>query len=370
MIMVGNVTREISSMRQPLWLLNLLLLIGLMFTLVFIFMSKIKLPAKKNLFTQDYKVEVKDTPSEKIDTSVIYKKDLFGTLQEDHPKQIIKKKETLPIPPAIIAPKTPEVQSVKFLEPLPITLTGIIFFDDKYLNRVIITDNREKKDSIYKLEDEIEDAQIIKILKDRAVLLRSNGQQEVIYLKQEVNNIEHSILTNKWDKIVSRKSSNIYSLDINEFTHAIKNLSELIFKLDLKTAVKNKKTIGLAVGEIDSNSLAYAMGLSKGDVILEINNMPLSSQDNRMDAYNIITENVPLEISIKLTSNGEVKTIKYELTNLNKSESLKSKIKESALSSNEIELNHQKYKDTVKDIRLRDKQNMFKYKKITDDRNK
>src|SRR3990167_727142 len=365
MTMVGNVTREISSMRQPLWLLNFLLLLSLIFTLAFIFISKIKMPERKNLFVQEHEIE-KEEPVTKIDPSVIYTKDLFGTTLEET-KAETEKPETIPTPPPTISAKIPEARPVKFLEPLSITLTGIIFFDDKYTNRAIILDNRTKTESIYKFEDEIEDAQIIKIQKDHIILLRSNSQQEVLYLKQDIDTSEHNILTNNWSKIVSKKSENIYNLNVDEFTQFIKNLSDLIFRFDLKTAIKNKKTVGLAVGEIESKSLASAMGLHKGDIITEINNYPLTSQQDRLDAYNKIISEKPDQITIKLTSNGKSQIITYKLKSkkIVRGDLLKEKINENNLSSHEIEKQHKKYEDTLKEIKLRDKQNMFKYKRAT-----
>lgn len=344
-------------MRQPLWLLNLCLFLGLIFTLVFIFVSKIQAPAKKSILVDEYITETKET-SEKMDYSNIYKNDLFNTVKESLPEENIEpKKISLPEPPKAIAPKKPEKPQVKFLDPLSVTLTGIIYFGDKNLNRAIILDNRTKVESIYKFEDEVEDAQIISILSDKVILLRSNSQQEILYLNEQINPDEKNILQKNWSHIVTKKSDNLYNIDVKEFGKVIKNLSDLIFTFNLKTISKNNKPLGLAVGELENNSLAEKMGLASGDLIESINNITLKTQNDRLEAYNKITSENPAELELQIQSGNSQKIIRYKLKNTDQ-ELLKKEIDRS-LNNYEIQENHKKLTDTLKDAKERDKQIIF-----------
>ena|SRR3990167_8496428 len=362
--MIDNIAKEILLMRQPLWLLNFLLLITLLFVAVFIAVTKVIIPQKRSLLVTEIEHK-QEVPASRIDPSIIYTKDLFGTLQQP----VIKKEEehktiTVPTPPRPIPVQVPKPAPIKFLEPLPITLTGIIFFDNKEQNRAMILNNRTKKEDIYKFEDEIEDSQIIRILKDRIILLRSNSQQETVYLKQDLNLIEDLIITKDWSKIVSYNPDGTYDIDAKQFVEFIPNLSEFIFKFNLKTATKNSEPVGLLVGTLDSNSLAKFMGLNSGDIIETVDGIPATTQQNRLDIYNKIISENPNKITIELNSNGAKKTIIYKLikTYIQK-EALKKESEKSHLTKSKIEEQHKKFSKTLDNARLRDKKNMFKYKK-------
>src|SRR3990167_5549337 len=362
--MIDNIAKEILLMRQPLWLLNFLLLITLLFVAVFIAVTKVIIPQKRSLLVTEIEHK-QEAPASKIDPSIIYTKDLFGTLQQP----VIKKEEehktaTVPTPTRPIPVQIPKPAPVKFLEPLPITLTGIIFFDDKEQNRAIILNNRTKKEGIYKFEDEIEDAQLIRILKDRVILLRSNSQQETVYLKQDLNLVEDLILTKDWSKIVLYNPDGTYDIDAKQFVEFIPSLSEFIFKFNLKTATKNGQPIGLLVGELENNSLAKFMGLNSGDIIESIDSIPATTQQNRLHIYNKILAENPDKISVEVNSNGAKKTIIYKLIKTYKQEeAIEKKLKPSHLTKPEIEEQHKKFSKTLDRAKLRDKKNMFKYKK-------
>ena len=120
-----------------------------------------------------------------INISKIYEHDLFDTYEKEafvstKPDYVI----ALPNPPAPRAVHIPTDPKPHFLEPLAIVLKGIIFVhDDDSKNRIIIADANTKHETLYKVGDMVEDAQLIKIFNKKAIFLRSNGQQEVLYLR-------------------------------------------------------------------------------------------------------------------------------------------------------------------------------------------
>jgi len=96
----------------------------------------------------------------------------------------------------------------KFLDPLDITLKGIIVLvhnDSK--NRAIIADNKTNKELTYKVGSAIEDAQLIRILSNKVIFLRSNGQQEVLYLREKDAELDpvYTIIDN-WDGIIQKEA--------------------------------------------------------------------------------------------------------------------------------------------------------------------
>lgn len=356
-----------ESMRPPFWAINLSLLLLLIGAILFSVYANIKTPAFKQVKKSTESSDVNENAN--LDTKIIYQNDLFETtpsVQEvSVPKETVVK---LPIPPRKINPQMPLIAEFKFMEPLPITLTGIIYYNDYSKDRAIIFDNRSKNEKIYKTEDEFEDAQIINILNDKVILLRSNGQQEIVYLTQEYK--ETKLAAKDWKKIVEPISENSYLINKSEFIKEMPTLSDLIFKFNIKSAVENKKPIGLKIGNIDSGSLALALGIRPGDVILSINDMPIDSTASRMDAYNNIVNNSRIEkVNINLIRNNKKLNLVYEVKDyLDKGP--KSGYKDNEAEIYPGELNHdfankepQQYDKILQNAKYKDKDNILNLRK-------
>ena len=168
-------------MRQPFWILNSSLLLALVICLMIIFLSNAELPIQKTIEPAQQAV-VEQARQIIINNSIIYDKDIFGTysMKESpakEPAPIIAKLP--PAPQPIIVP-VPAEPSDTFLEPLAILLTGTITLSDDSKNKAIVLDTKTQLQTSYKIGDELEDAQLIRIFRNKAIFLRSNGQQETI----------------------------------------------------------------------------------------------------------------------------------------------------------------------------------------------
>jgi type II secretory pathway component PulC len=171
-------------MKHPFWILNSTLLLTLFTAVLFILFARVKLPRRQSI--EPYDISLEDEKTDQINLEEIYKNDLFKTYQPILPDiETIETEETLPSPPSAVGAQVPETPEVQFFDPLSITLTGIIVQEDDTKNIAIILDNKTQQQINYKVGDEIEDAQIVRILKDKVILIRSNGQQEILYVKQE-----------------------------------------------------------------------------------------------------------------------------------------------------------------------------------------
>ena len=205
------------------------------------------------------------------------------------------------------------------LPPLNLTLKGIMIISDDSNNIAIIADNTTTKEKNYKVGDMLQDAQIIKIFSNRVVFIRSNGQQETLYLTEK--DILNDPLTvqekDNWNEVTHKKEDGVFNIDPTMFIQIIPNLALLIDMLDITTVFKEGKSIGCRLGDIDANGFGAALGLKKYDIITKIANVPVTTLDERMHAYQeVIKLNKNDSCKIELLRNNAPITLTYTLVNL------------------------------------------------------
>lgn len=305
-------------MKQRFWILNLGLLLLLCALLGFAFFRKVQLPTAYQIDPIAVVAPVTQQKSDAIDFSNIYlnNHDLFYTYI--NPTQARSEKpdyvKPIPLPPAQVIVPAPAAEQPKFLDPLTITLTGVFMFNDDAKNRAIILDNKTKEEITYKIGDEIEDAQLVKIFSHKVLLIRSNGQQETIYLSQDDANIDAGKFDKKdWKHVVKKAGTNTYLVDPEEFINEIKSLSIFIDLFDLSTAYKQGKSLGAKIGMAEPSSLANTLGFNRGDIITAINNLPVSNTNERLavqQKLSNLSENGIITVSLVRNNQPETITIK------------------------------------------------------------
>lgn len=382
----SNIQKKERLMRHPLWILNSSLLLICIIGLIFIFLSREKLPIRESIEPEEYRKPIKREIS-KINISKIYEYDLFDTYKKELP---VPPKREMPLPfpepptPQVI--KIPEQPKPSFLDPLDITLKGIIIVaQDDTKDSVIIEDNKTKQESVYKVGDKIEDAQLIRIFNNKVIFVRSNGQQEVLYLRQKDAEIDPAYaIIDGWESVIQKEPGNNYLLNPQEFTKRIKNLAQFIDILNLTTVYKQGKSVGCRIGHLEENSLGLALGLQSGDIIVRINDIPATDTAHRFEIYkHIIALDIDDTITVALQRNNEEVILTFTLqcfrcpgtTSSESEKSASQKTKEDSKEQTESITNplqqetekqrsimKEKHKltPTVQKIRMKEKENMLK----------
>ena len=211
-----GVLRDIA-MTHPFWILNstLLLLLGCVGS--FIYFSDVSIPERESIEPSRI---IKKEKSIQINIRKIYENDLFGTYQKElAQKQAIDFGPPLPQSPQPERFEVPEVSEPEFLDPLNIILKGIVVVgthDAK--NRAIIEENNTKKELMIKVGEPFEDAQLIRIFKNKIVFLRSNGQQEILYLREQDAKLDPAYaLIDSWQDVIEKTEDNVYLVDPQNF---------------------------------------------------------------------------------------------------------------------------------------------------------
>jgi general secretion pathway protein C len=304
-------------MKHPFWIVNLGLLSVLLCVLLFITLSRITVPGRKSIDPTYYAPQKEHKVA--INIQKIFENDLFGTYIKELPKlhnlDLIIPFPAPPVPQKIVAPKIIEPE---FLDPVHISLMGIIVVgSNDTKNRAIIQDDKTKQENTYKVGDIIQDAQIIRIFKNKIILLRLNGQQEILYLREQ--DAKSDILYSnerEWDNVIRKINDFNYLISPENFVDQVHTISQFIEMLNTTTAYQQGKSIGLRIGQLTQQSLGIAMGLQKGDIVTHVNSIPTETTDERLAIYkNIISLPLDHTITIRLIRKNREIIISYTLNN-------------------------------------------------------
>ena len=273
-------------MKQPLWIINSSLLLLLLIVGTFIMVSREKVPSRQPINPEAAASEVHvERPT--INNKKIYEKDLFDTYIV---VPVVKPLDVeLEMPPAPVArpPIVPALPTPIFLPPMNVTLKGIVTVSyDDAKNRAIIADNRTTQEGVYKAGDRIDDAQLVRIFSNKVVLVRSNGQQEVLYLREKDAKTDPMFAAlSGWAEIVHEVHPNEYMIDPILFADRVKSLAQFIDMLDLTSVYKKGQNVGCRIGTLEKDSLGALLGLQSGDIIVRINNIPATDTSHRLKIY-------------------------------------------------------------------------------------
>lgn len=353
-------------MRQSFWIVNsALLLLGLL-TFGLIYFSRPSIPERKRIEPASYRAPSK-TESATFNISNIYQNDLFDTYQPElAPIESTDRISAFPEPPAPMPVRVPEEPRPQFIEPLPISLKGIIIDranDER--NRAIIMDNRLNKETSYRIGDMIEDAQLIRIFSNKIILMRSNGQQEVLYLRERDAKLDPSYAnTGGWEGVITRSGTNIYQINTPEFVSRIQSLGQFIDTLELITAYKQGESIGARITNAGPGSLGQALGLTSEDIITYVNGTSIALTQNRLAIYKQITElKTNATIHVTLIRNGQEITLNYELEEVrhNKPQEIGEQKSPEQIEQEQKKVLEQKrsFAPTLQEIRGRERANML-----------
>src|SRR5271154_1297724 len=284
-------------MRHPLWILNSALLLLLIIAAGFTFVAQVEVPEQEEITPSESKKNI-PKHSEKINIEDIYKNDLFGSYVKkvEESKEAPAPAEPPPAPEPVTIP-IPPIPEPKFSPPLNITLKGIIIVtNDDRKNRAIIFDNATSKEQLYKVEDLIEDARLIKILSNKVIFLRAGGQQEVLYLRHK-DAERDPVYTpqSSWHNIIEQLNDTTYMIHTVLFVDRVKNLAQCIDLLDLITVYQKGKSVGCRIGLVGENTLGKALGFQVGDIIMSVDNIAPIDTEQRMNIYKKIINMKPKE---------------------------------------------------------------------------
>jgi type II secretory pathway component PulC len=361
---------------HPFWIVNIFLLSLVLCGSLFVSFSKVRIPALTSI-QPELGVRTKKKQEFDINIKKIYENDLFGTFRKETPvyQEPVYQLELPPAPPAQI-PIVPKKPEPAFVEPLDITLKGIIVVsDDNDKNRIIIADNKTNRERTFKVGESIDDAQLIRIFNNKIVLLRANGQQEVIYLRQQDAEQDPAYaMLSGWHDVIKPTGPQGFSVNTLLFVERVTNLAQFIDLLNLSTAYQQGMSIGCRIGEIQNSSLGFSLGFSTGDIVIKINATPLTTTENRLKVYNeIIKSNGNQSLRVEFMRKGELYYYTYALVKPEEATMLsdgEKPISHENIQKKKEELLKQKHRfaPSLQDLRAYERDQILEYRKPTQNR--
>jgi len=214
-------------------------------------------------------------------------------------ESVILKRNIFTAPP----PPPPKIETTSILKPQPlppldtlIEILGIVYFP-KGNSYAIIKDKKTGIEGIYKEQEMLGQAKIIKIEKDKVYFEYDNktislnlenkpSQAGIIISKDEVSSDEKQKIN-----IVSPKiPEKVISMDV-DFEKTITELindRNLIQNLNLTPNVNEGKIDGFKVSNLPENSIPYQYGLRNGDIVRRVNGILIDSIATGFNVYNQI----------------------------------------------------------------------------------
>jgi type II secretory pathway component PulC len=272
--------------RPQLWILNCALFGLLLIAVLIVLVTQQKKPHWESIEPTQLQGISKQVIPETV-IAKIYENDLFDTYHRPTPE--IKKKELeaqLPPPPTPLRPPPMEVPQPRFMDPIPIAVKGIIVVGDDQNNRVFIENTKTKEEKTFKIGDRIDDGQIIRIFRNRIILVRSNGQEEVLYLRAKDAKLDPAGYgQDRWADTVKKVGPNNFIIDPHDFAAIVPTLADLIHMLDPLTVYQKGHPIGTRIGTMEPTSIGIELGLVPGDIITSIAGMPTTDARSKLHAY-------------------------------------------------------------------------------------
>ena len=304
-------------MKSPLWMVNAIF--ALFLCLLFVLMLILKKPIIKrtSISPQEPATPLAQEVS-KINPVRIYESDLFRTFVRAQPLQQEVAVEDQPIvPPAPPLPKTfvkKQRAMPEFLAPLEVELKGIIYNSNSVYSRAIIMDRKTKQEKLHKIGDTLEDAHLIFIGKNKAMFIRSNGQQETLFVSAEAAQKDPMYAPHNVSTAVERIDEHDFIVNADQFLKEVNNVAQFLDNLDITTAFDKGQIIGCRVGKMLPKSIGPALGLQYADIITSVNGVPATDTSSRVKIYKQIeqAENNQ-QISAVIQRGGAQLTMNYAL---------------------------------------------------------
>ncbi|MBY0353083.1 hypothetical protein K2W90_01845 [Candidatus Babeliales bacterium] len=308
-------------MKQQLWILNSSLLATFFAILVIAKLLKVEPPRVRMRRSFAEKIEKKKETLPASSWEKIYQNDVFKTyVAKEFKPEKVSLVTPIPEPTSPEVKPAPEPKKQEFIDALNITLKGIIISSDE-LKSVVMIEDETQKEGLYHLGDKVKDAQIIKISRNRVVLLRANGQQEVFFLRKDDPELELDAQgMDKWQYVVKKIDDTTYHVDPHNFKQAIDSLGNFIERASIVgTAYQKNVPIGIRVGALEKDELGHALGLQSYDIVLAINDMNTADVKNRIKIYDTITAmKLNSEFTVKLKRKEEDLVYTYKLSTISK----------------------------------------------------
>ncbi|MAA78048.1 MAG: hypothetical protein CL916_02225 [Deltaproteobacteria bacterium] len=239
-----------------------------------------------------------NTPLKNSYTSVISRRNIFDSTQAQKPAQkpLNSKEENMTI------------------SDIDAALMGTIVMKPDTASLAMIQLNSNKTITPYGIGDQLLDAKI-EVIEPEYVWIRRNNQLEVLRLfgeKAQAGTTSKKN-TNKSDDDsgVSKSGKDKYTVDQEIFDELLQNPEKLYTQIRATEHKKDGEVDGYRVSGIRRKSIFYKLGIKNGDVIHNVNGMPLTNLNEAMKAFESLQSS--RDFNFNVTRRRKKRTMEYEV---------------------------------------------------------
>lgn len=199
---------------------------------------------------------------------------------------------------------------------LQLRLWGTITGDDGGVAYAVIEDTsrRRQPQHLYREGDNIGDAVIKKIFRER-VVLTVGGSDEVLEMEEM---LDHARAGQTDPQTGHARAPRLesgpgqeFSIDRDRVEEALADVGNLMRQVRVRPYFEDGNPQGILLSGVRRNSIFEDMGLQSGDVIKGINGNPIRSVDDAMELYQGLRSE--RDVQVQIQRDGSIQTISYRI---------------------------------------------------------
>ena len=180
----------------------------------------------------------------------------------------------------------------------------------------VIEDTTLRKQNLYRKGDSIQNASVKAILWEK-VILTVNGKDEILEMEKLVSGKGGPIRRSASSSVSARSSSSgatraqRITLKRSLIEDSIQDITKLMTQVKITPHMEDGVPNGLALSNIQPNSIFRRMGLRNGDVLMGVDGQQIQSVDDALRLYdNLKTAD---NVKVDLKRRGREKAIEYRV---------------------------------------------------------
>lgn len=237
-------------------------------------------------------------PSKSNYTSIISRRNIFDSTQAQKPAE---------------KPQNPQEENMTISD-IDAQLMGTIVMKPDTASLAMIQLNSNKTIIPYGIGDQLLDAKI-EVIEPEYVWIRRNNQLEVLRLFGEKNDAGTAAAKPKSksndDSGVAKSGKDKYTVDQEVFDELLQNPEKLYTQIRATEHKKDGEVDGYRVSGIRRKSIFYKLGIKNGDVIHNVNGMPLTNLNEAMKAFESLQSS--RDFNFDITRRRKKRTMEYEV---------------------------------------------------------
>lgn len=207
------------------------------------------------------------------------------------------------------APEPPPMEQTKLQVRLWGTVAG-----EGIASYAVIEDLKDKKQSLYHINDEIQKAKVKDILREK-VILTLNGKDEVLEMGEKASPPPNKPVfppapLGSADQPQTMPSDNV-RLARTEIEEAMNDVNNLMKQARIRPHFTDGKPDGLTITGVRPDSIFTKLGLQSGDILTGVDGKEIQSVDDALKLYQSLKSSAGVSLQIK--RRGETKNIGYSI---------------------------------------------------------